>query len=75
MPGQVRLPRLRWQRAGPGEARAQVEERKAREVIAGCEDMLAEMALIEAAERNGVQTAEVHCTKADRHSGKRAKRR
>jgi len=51
------------------------EERKARQVVAGCEDMLAEMALIDAAERDGGQTAEVQYAKASQHSGKRAKRR
>ncbi len=52
-----------------------VEERKAREVVAGCEDMLAEMALIDAAERDREQAAEVHYAKAGQHSGKRARRR
>jgi len=47
------------------------EERKAREVVAGCEDMLAEMALIEAVERNGEQAAEVRYAKADQHSDNR----
>lgn len=51
------------------------EERKARGVVAGCEDMLAEMALIEAAERDGAQVAELRYAKADQHSGKRGKRR
>jgi len=50
------------------------EERKAREVVAGCEDMLAEMALIDAAERDGEQAAEVRYAKASQHSGKRARR-
>ena len=49
------------------------EERKAREVVAGCEDMLAEMALIEAVERDGKQTAEVRYAKADQHSGNRGR--
>ncbi len=51
------------------------EERKAREVVAGCEDMLAEMALIEAAERDGAQAADVQYAEASQHSGKREKRR
>ncbi len=51
------------------------EERKARQVVAGCEDMLAEMALIDAAERDGEQAAEVQYAKASQHSGKRARRR
>ena len=51
------------------------EERKAREVVAGCEDMLAEMALIDAAERDGEQAADVRYAKASQHSGKRGMRR
>ena len=51
------------------------EERKAREVVAGCEDMLAEMALIEAAERDGAQTAEVRYAEAGQYPGKRGRRR
>ncbi len=51
------------------------EERKAREVVAGCEDMLAEMALIEAAERDGVQAADVQYAKSGQHSGSREGRR
>lgn len=51
------------------------EERKAREVVAGCEDTLAEMDLIEAAERDGAQTAELRYDEAIRHPGGRGKRR
>lgn len=51
------------------------EERKARDVVMGCEDMLAEMALIEAAERDGAQVAEVHYAEADQHPGKRGRHR
>ncbi len=47
------------------------EERKAREVVAGCEDTLAEMDLIEAAERDGAQAAELSYVEAVRHPGKR----
>jgi len=50
------------------------EERKARAVVAGCEDMLAEMALIEATERDGAQTAELHYAAAAR-PGERGERR
>lgn len=51
------------------------EERKAREVVAGCEDMLAEMALIDAAERDGAQAAELRYAEAARYPGRRGKRR
>lgn len=51
------------------------EERKAREVVAGCENMLAEMALIEAAERDGVQGADVRYSEAGQQPGKRGKGR
>ncbi len=51
------------------------EEHKARGVIAGCEDMLAEMVLIDAAERDGEQAAEVRYGEAGQHPGKRGKRR
>ncbi len=51
------------------------EERKAREVVAGCEDMLAEMALIDAAECDGEQAAKVRYAGASQHSGKRGTRR
>ena len=51
------------------------EERKAREVAAGCEDVLAEMALIEAAERDGAQMAEMHYDGAARPTGGRGRRR
>ena len=51
------------------------EERKARGAVAGCEDMLAEMALIEAAECDGAQAAEVRYAEAGQHQGKREKRR
>ncbi len=47
------------------------EERKACEVVAGCEDMLAEMALIEAADCAGEQAAEVRYAKGGQHSGNR----
>ena len=50
------------------------EERKAREVVAGCEDMLAEMALIKAAERDGAQTAEL-CYPEAAGSGERGEPR
>jgi len=40
----------------------------------GFEDALAEMALIEAAERGGAQAAEVRYTEAGQRSGKRGKR-
>ena len=47
------------------------EEHKARGVVGGCEDTLAEMALIEAAERDGMQVAEVRYGEATRHPGTR----
>ena len=47
------------------------EEQKARGIIGGCEDMLAEMALIEAAERDGTQVAEVRYGEATRHPSRR----
>jgi len=50
------------------------EERKARQVVAGCEDMLAEMALIEATERDGAQAAELRYAETVRHPGKRGSR-
>jgi len=50
------------------------EERKARGVVAGCEDMLAEMALIEAAERDGAQAAELSYVDAARHLSRRRRR-
>lgn len=51
------------------------EERKAHEVVAGCEDMLAEMALIDAAERDGEQATEVRYAEAGQHAGKRGRSR
>ena len=47
------------------------EEQKARGIIGGCEDMLAEMALIEASERDGTQVAEVRYGEATRHPSRR----
>lgn len=51
------------------------EERKAREVVAGCEDMLAEMALIEAAERDRAQAVELRYAEAAQHPNRRGRRR
>ena len=51
------------------------EERKAREVVVGCENTLAEMDLIEAAEHDGARVAELNYVEAVRHSGRRSRQR
>ena len=45
------------------EQRLPAEKSNARRVVGGCEDMLAEMDLIEAAERDGAQLAEIRFVK------------
>ena len=50
------------------------EERNARKVVGDCEDMLAEMDLIEATERDGAQVAELRYDEDVRHPGERGRR-
>ena len=51
------------------------EERNACKVVGDCEDMLAEMDLIEAAERDGAQMAELSYVEAVRHPSRRSRQR
>lgn len=49
------------------------EERSGRKVLGGCEDMLAEMDLIEAAERDAAQVADIQFAEAPRPAGRRVR--
>ena len=51
------------------------DERNARKMVAAAEDMLAEMDLIEAAERDAAQLADVRFDEAPRPAGKRGRQR